>query len=69
LRLVAVDREICSEKLGLFSVPRDWEESTGSGEARVEILRVKNLAKEFDGLKAVDGLSFDLTSRKALSPR
>ena len=20
----AVDREICSEKLGLFSVPRDW---------------------------------------------
>lgn len=35
-------------------------ESTGLGEARVEILQAKNLSKEFNGLRAVDGLSFEV---------
>lgn len=33
---------------------------TGSGDVTMGILQVQNLTKEFDGLKAVDGLSFEI---------
>ena len=36
-----------------------WE-STGLGEIRLGILEVQGLSKEFDGVKAVDGLSCEI---------